>query len=170
MLTLLQGRRNAQRERSEAKRVRLETFSAKISRRRRSSMQLEILVTLGGIFNIVFVIFHLFFWKIFNWKRDLKSLSFINRQVMQVLNLCLTFAFLIFAYVSLCHTVELLGTELGHSILALIGLFWFLRALEQVLFFGLNRPLSIAFFLTFLFGAFLYAYPWFVSHSAANAS
>ncbi len=121
-----------------------------------------VVVTIGGIFNLAFAVFHLFFWRLFDWKRDLASLSFANRQVMQILNLCLTFVFLIFVYVSLFHSAELAGTDLGRALLLLISAFWFLRAAEQVIFFGLKNALSVAFFVAFLVGGFLYAYPWFI--------
>lgn len=125
-------------------------------------MSAETAVVLGGIFNIAFAVFHVIFWRLFHWKRDLASLSFINRQVMQILNLCLIFAFLIFAYISLFHTAELLDTSLGRALLLLISVFWVLRAIEQVVFFRLRRALSAAFFVIFLIGALLYGYPWLV--------
>lgn len=125
----------------------------------------DTIVRLGGLFNIGFAIFHIFFWRLFDWKRQLASLSFLNRQVVQILNLCLTFAFLIFAYVSFFHTAELLGTQLGRALLLLISLFWLLRAVEQVVFFGLSRGVSIAFFAAFLIGSVLYAYPWATSRT-----
>jgi hypothetical protein len=121
-----------------------------------------IAIIVGGIFNVSFAVFHLFFWRLFDWKHDLASLSFINRQVMQVLNLCLAFAFLIFAYISLFHTTALMHTNLGQALLLLISLFWLLRAAEQVIFFGLKNTLSVVFFAVFLFGGILYAYPWFI--------
>ena len=119
----------------------------------------ETLVRLGGVFCIGFVIFHLAFWRLFDWRRDLASLSFLNRAVMQVLNLCLTFAFVIFAVVSLLHTEDLLGTDLGRTLLALIAAFWIFRAVLQPVFFKLRRPLSVAFFLVFVIGGLLYAWP-----------
>ncbi len=70
---------------------------------------------------------------------------------MQVLNLCLTFVFVIFAYVSIAHAGEMTSTPLGRSLLLLISLFWYLRAAEQIWFFGLRKPLSILFLLFFLF-------------------
>lgn len=125
-------------------------------------MSAEPIVMLGGIFNVAFAVFHVLFWRLLDWKRDLASLSFINRQVMQILNLCLTFAFLIFAYISFFHTAELVGTSLGRALLLLISVFWFLRAAEQAIFFQLKRALSVAFFVAFLVGGLLYAYPWLV--------
>jgi hypothetical protein len=123
----------------------------------------EVSLVMGGLFNLAFAVFHILFWRIFDWKRDLESLSFNNRQIMQVLNLCLIFAFVLFAWISFFHRNELLQTALGRSILILIALFWLLRAIEQVLFFGLNRPASVAFLVVFLIGALLYAYPWMVN-------
>ncbi len=122
-------------------------------------MRPETLIVAGGVFSAAFAVFHLFFWKLFRWKTDLATLTSLNRAIVQILNLCLTFVFVIFAYLSLAHSVELLATKLGHSLLFLIAVFWYLRAVEQVLFFGLRRPLSIMFFVLFLVGGLLYALP-----------
>jgi hypothetical protein len=120
---------------------------------------MELLIKAGGIYNIVLVIFHLLFWRIFNWKEDLRSLSFLNRAIMQVLNLSLTLAFVIFSYISLVHTKELISTSLGQSLLGLIALFWLARSVEQVVFFKLKNWCSIAFLVFFLVGTVLYAVP-----------
>ena len=120
---------------------------------------MELLVKAGGIYNIALVVFHLLFWRIFNWKKDLRSLSFLNRAIMQVLNLSLTFVFVIFSYISLVHTKELISTSLGQSLLSLIALFWFARSVEQVVFFKLKNWRSMAFLAFFLVGTVLYAVP-----------
>jgi len=122
-------------------------------------VDLESVLFAGGIYNIVLIIFHLTFWKLFKWKKDLVSLTFVNRAVMQVLNLSLTFVFLIFAYISLFHVQELIGTNLGNSLLLLISIFWFLRAIEQIVFFGLKDITSTMFFVFFLLGSIIYMYP-----------
>ncbi|MDR2188554.1 MAG: hypothetical protein LBE62_10970 [Azonexus sp.] len=114
-------------------------------------------VLIGGIFNLAFAIFHLLFWRIFGWKNELARLSFINRAIVQVLNLCLTFVFIIFSYLSLARSEELLSTALGRSILVLIAVFWLLRAVYQAVFFKLRHWASWAFFAAFVGGASLYA-------------
>ena len=116
-------------------------------------------ILLGGIFSLGFAVFHLFFWKLFMWKKDLASLTPLNRSIMQVLNICLTLVFLIFAYISLFHVEELLSTPLGRTLLALISAFWFLRAIQQIVFFGLRSLLSWGFLVVFLLGSGLYLYP-----------
>lgn len=119
----------------------------------------EKLITIGGVYNILLVVFHLMFWRIFNWHKDLRSLSFINRATMQVLNISLTFIFIIFSYISFAHTKELLNTPLGNSLLVSITILWIARAVQQVVFFKLKHWVSWGFTVFFLFGALLYGIP-----------
>ncbi|MCW8963663.1 MAG: hypothetical protein OQL16_07685 [Gammaproteobacteria bacterium] len=120
---------------------------------------MELMIKAGGIYNIALVIFHLLFWRIFNWQEDLRSLTFLNRAIMPVLNISLTLVFVIFSYISLVHAGELLSTSLGHSLLVLMAIFWFARAVEQVVFFKLKHRASWAFLAFFLLGGVLYAVP-----------
>ena len=99
----------------------------------------ETLIQIGGGYNLALVLFHVLFWRIFNWNEDLKSLTFLNRAIMQVLNISLTLVFIIFAYISFAHTNELLNTKLGVSVIALISIFWFARAFQQIVFFKLKH-------------------------------
>jgi hypothetical protein len=119
----------------------------------------ETSILAGGVFCAAFVVFHLFFWKLFRWKTELAKLTALNRAIVQVLNLCLTFVFVVFAFLSFAYPAELPATGLGRSLLFLMAMFWYLRAVEQVLFFGLRKPLSIVFFALFLVGGSLYAFP-----------
>jgi hypothetical protein len=129
-------------------------------------MDASTVIHAGGMFNLLFAAFHMLFRRIFDWDRDLASLNVVNRAVMQILNLCLTFMFLAFAYLSFEHAEELLGTRLGNALLGLIAFFWLLRAIQQVIFFGLRHRLSSALFGLFLVGASLYAYPAWLSRAA----
>jgi len=119
----------------------------------------ETLIKLAGYYNILLIIFHVMFWRIFNWREDLKTLSFLNKAIMQVLNISLTLVFVIFSYISLAHTSELLNTPLGNALLALIAIFWFARAAQQVIFFKLKHWSSWAFMFFFALGGVLYGVP-----------
>lgn len=119
----------------------------------------ELSLFVGGIFNLGFTIFHLFFWKLFNWKKDLASLTPVNRSVMQILNLCLTFMILLMSYVSLFLPREMLTTRLGQILLVAFALFWFLRMLEQIFVFEVRNRLSVVFTLIFLLGSIFYFIP-----------
>ena len=120
---------------------------------------IELLIKLGGIYNIILVVFHLLFWRVFNWKDDLRSLSFLNKQTMQVLNLCLTIVFVIFAYVSLVHTSELLSTPLGKTLLFSMALLWLARTAMQIIFYKLKHWGSVVFLAYFFAGTLLYGIP-----------
>lgn len=117
------------------------------------------LIKAGGLYNIALVIFHLLFWKLFNWADDLRSLSVLNRAIMQVMNLSLVVVFLMFAYLSLIHTAELFSTTLGRALLLSIAVFFMLRAIMQITFFRLQHWGSVAFLIFFLAGGVLYGIP-----------
>ena len=120
----------------------------------------EFLITAGGYASLGWLVFHLCFWWLFEWRAELRRLSFTNRNVMQILNLCLSFVFALFAFLSLRHTEEILGpTPLGRTALAGIGGFWLLRFVEQPLFFGFTWP-SIVFSLLFALTSACYLLPW----------
>ncbi len=122
-------------------------------------MRPEAAVLLGGACSAAFALFHLFFWKLFRWRTELAKLTSLNRAIVHVSNLSLTFAVIAFAYVSLAHADAMLSTPLGRSLLLFIAVFWYLRAAEQIVFFGLKRPVSIALFVIFVTVGTLYAGP-----------
>ncbi|MCP3978140.1 MAG: hypothetical protein GY716_02255 [bacterium] len=122
-------------------------------------MRPESMIVAGGVFAVGFFAFHVMFWKLFRWKTELAKLTSLNRAVVQVLNLALMFCFVIFAYLSLVYPAELLSTSMGRSLVLLIAALWFLRAVEQIVFFSMKSTLSVLFFLVFLLGGTLYAAP-----------
>jgi len=123
-------------------------------------MDSSLLIWIGGLYNLAFLIFHDFFWKIFDWKDDLKKLTPINKAIMQVLNLMLIFVLLIFAYVSFFHVQEMPTTELGKTITIFIALFWGIRAILQLVFFSRTKLISYMLFAIFIIGFLLYFIPW----------
>jgi hypothetical protein len=122
-------------------------------------MDTQTVIKIGGFYNLAFLVFHAMFWKIFKWHNELPKLTHINGAIMQVLNLCLMFCFLLFGYISLFHTSELGTSNMGRALLLFISLFWLARAIEQLVFFSFKRSASIAMTILFLLGFCLYAYP-----------
>ena len=122
-------------------------------------MSSEAWVITGGIYHVGLIIFHLLFWKLFRWQEELANITFINRMVMQVMNISLIFIFFIFAYLSFFHTAELLATTVGRTLLTLISLFWLLRTLQQILFFRLKSKISVLLTLVFCGGFIIYLIP-----------
>lgn len=120
------------------------------------------LIQIGGVLWVICFIFHVFFWPLFDWRNDLDSVMAVNKSIIQVLNLCLMLCFLIFAYISLAETDELLSSSLGKSLIAGMALFGIFRVVEQFIFFDLRLARSKI----VLFGALLigivYTIPLFV--------
>ena len=117
------------------------------------------LIKIGGLLNLALAMFHLLFWRLFNWREDLRSLSHLNRGIMQALNMTLTVVFIAFAYLSLVHTYELYLTTLGRSLLLSISVMFMLRAIMQVVYFRLMHWGSTAFLVLFIAGGLLYGIP-----------
>jgi tryptophan-rich sensory protein len=123
-------------------------------------MNLEkLLLVLPGVFDLAFAVFHLGFWRIFGWREELPRLSFANRGILQVLNLCLTYVFVVMAATCLLVADDLTTSGLGRFLLGSFALFWALRAIYQPVFFGLKHPLSIGLFVAFLLGTAIHLLP-----------
>ncbi len=109
-------------------------------------MKPETAVLVGGAFNAAIAVFHLAFWKLFRWREEVNRMSRVNAAILQVLNLRLTWLLIVFAGISFAFTSELVHTTLGKTLMAGMALFWIMRAIEQVIFFGLRETASKVFF------------------------
>jgi hypothetical protein len=120
------------------------------------------LIVAAGLFNLAFAVFHLLFWRLFNWNQELPRLGTANRGIMQVLNLCLTYVFIVAATILLFFPLEAFATELGTFLLWAIAGFWLLRAFLQPTFFELRHPLSQALFAIFVIGSLIHGAAWWL--------
>lgn len=100
---------------------------------------MELHLKIIGISLMVLACAHIVFPKYFDWKKELNSLSLINRQVMYVHTFFI--ALIIFLMGLLCFTEsqELITTSLGKKIAAGLGIFWTIRLIFQ--FFGYSSKL-----------------------------
>ncbi len=119
------------------------------------------LIIIGGVIWIICFIFHILFWKLFDWKKDLELVKPVNKGIIQVLNLCLMLVFLIFAYISIFQSEELLATGLGKSLIAGMALFGVFRVIEQFIFFDLSQFRSKLVSIGALLIAIIYSIPLF---------
>ncbi len=122
-------------------------------------MSKEILIIIGGIYSLLFAIFHIGFWKLFNWKTELEKLNLPNRAIMQISNLCLIYIFLFVAFVCFFFTKELHATNFGKAFLCGISLFWLIRAIEQIIFLRINKIFVHVLTVLFATGVFLFLLP-----------
>lgn len=109
-------------------------------------------------YNLAWAAFHLGFWRIFRWREELAKLHAVNRGVMQVLNIMLTFVFLMLTAVMVLHASEVTASRLGRSLLAGMMAFWILRAALQPVFWPtLPKATNGALVFLFVIGAGLHA-------------
>lgn len=100
------------------------------------------LITTGGVLFVLFGVFHLFFWTLFDWANELQNLSVLNSNIIQMLNISLSFYFFAFAFVYLFKRNLLLTGALGKIVLYINAIFFFIRLIlefafpEGSLFFG----------------------------------
>jgi hypothetical protein len=114
----------------------------------------------AGVFNLALAAFHLSFWRLFNWPRSLAESGALNRSVTQILNLAITYLFLLCAAVCFVFPKELADTSLGRFWLLAMAGFWLARAVVQPVFFGLRHAFSLALFGVFIVGAVLHGVAW----------
>jgi hypothetical protein len=109
-------------------------------------------------YNVALAVFHLGFWRLFRWKEELAKLHPANRGVMQVMNLMLTFLFLVLAGIQVLLPGEMTATALGRLLTAGLTAFWLLRAILQPVFWStMPKATNAAFICLFMLGAGLHA-------------
>ena len=122
-------------------------------------MSRDLLVQLCGLHSFAFALFHLAFWKLFNWKRELQKVGLPTRAITQILNLRLIYFFTGIGVLCLTFTQELHSTALGRALLLFMSLFWVGRTIEQFVFLRINKPLVHVLTVLFVTGAILFALP-----------
>jgi hypothetical protein len=100
---------------------------------------MQIHLKIIGILLIALALIHIFFPKYFNWDKELKSLSLINRQMMTVHTFFIAFTVFLMGLLCLTASTELIETTLGKKISLGLGIFWTVRLFIQ--FFGYSTDL-----------------------------
>ena len=121
-------------------------------------------VYLCGLHSLGFAVFHVAFWKLFDWPRSLQSTTLANRAVIQILNLRLIYVLFGVAAACFLFPEQLRTTTMGRALLGFMVLFWVGRTIEQFAFLRVNalrvnRPMVHALTGLFVLGAVLFALP-----------
>lgn len=109
----------------------------------------------GGI-SIVFLLFHLLFPLLFNWKETLNCLSPNNWAIFQTFNLVAILMIGAITYFTFLHAAELAETPLGRPLLVVFSLFYLIRILAQFIFFGFQGAGSFIILILCLLPASIY--------------
>jgi hypothetical protein len=92
----------------------------------------ELHLRVAGVLLLALIPLNLYVPRRFDWRRELASLSLLNRQIFQVHAAFLCIVLAMFAALALFYTRPLLApTPLARAVLGGMAIFWFLRLLTQ---------------------------------------
>jgi hypothetical protein len=100
---------------------------------------MELQLKIIGVLLSILAFVHAAFPSYFNWKKELKQLSLINRQLMEVHTFFIGLMVLLMGVLCFSSSFELVHTGFGKRISLGLGLFWGLRLIVQ--FFGYSSKL-----------------------------
>jgi len=92
---------------------------------------MELHLKIIGILLIILAVIHIFFSKYFNWKKELKSLSLINQQMMVIHTFFIAIIVFLMGLLCLIATKDLVDTKLGKIISLGLSIFWLFRLITQ---------------------------------------
>ncbi len=138
-------------------------------------MTTEILIYIGGVYLLVWALTHFYFPKLLDWENALAKLDDFNRILMLIFSKLLLVFYLVTALICFIFAGELPDTDIGLAVLIFLSLYWLVRALLQVQYFGFrkantlnvqlsssdvsNQTISYILFITFLIGFGLFLAP-----------
>ena len=114
------------------------------------------LILACGLHSAAFALFHLGFWRLFDWPRTLQTTTRPNRAIVQIANAQLVWVFGAVALLCFAMPGDLGNTPLGRAVLAAMAGFWWLRLALQFVWLRLHHPLVHGLSLSFLAGALLF--------------
>lgn len=119
-----------------------------------------LLLRIAGCISLLFVVFHLLFYPMFNWENTLNGLSSVNRAIFLTYHsICILMLFFM-GIIPLFQTKSLLGSSVKYSILSLFSLFYLIRIVAEFTLFGIS-PSSPAILIMCLVPMIFYAIPLF---------
>ena len=124
-------------------------------------MDKNLILTICGIYNLGFVLFHIAFWKLFKWKTDLRKTSVANKAIIQILNTRLIYVFMIFGIIYLFYQHQLYSSNLGNFLLIAVFGFWLGRTIEQFIFLSVKSKMVNILTVVFIMGVILHMIPLF---------
>lgn len=119
-----------------------------------------LLLRIAGYLSLLFVVFHLLFYPMFNWENALNGLSGMNRAIFLTYHaICILMLFFM-GIIPIFQTKSLLGSSLKYGILSFFSLFYLIRIVAEFTLFGIS-PSSPVILIMCLVPMIFYAIPLF---------
>ncbi|PBJ82935.1 hypothetical protein CMZ84_10215 [Lysobacteraceae bacterium NML93-0399] len=114
------------------------------------------LILACALHSAAFAVFHLGFWRLFDWPRTLQATTHANRAIVQIANAQLVYVFAAIALLCVTMPETLSGSYLGRAVLGGVAGFWWLRLVLQGVWLRVHHPLVHGLSVAFLVGALLF--------------
>jgi hypothetical protein len=92
---------------------------------------MEVYLNIAGFLLVALALIHIGFPRYFEWRKDLGSITLINRQMMYIHTFFIGFVVLLMGILCLTSSKEILETVLGKRIALGFSIFWTLRLFIQ---------------------------------------
>lgn len=119
-----------------------------------------LLLRIAGFISLLFVVFHLLFYLVFNWGDTLSGLSSINRAIFLTYHAICILMLLLMGIVPIFKTKALLSSSIKYSILSFFSVFYLIRIVAEFTLFGISSS-SPAILIMCLVPMIFYAVPLF---------
>lgn len=93
---------------------------------------MELQLKIIGVLLMMLSLIHIGFPTYFKWKEDLKPLSLINKQMMEIHTIFIGITVFLMGLLCLTSAQELVTTSLGKKICFGFGIFWMMRLVFQL--------------------------------------
>lgn len=93
---------------------------------------MEVHLKIIGVLLMALAAIHISFPKYFNWKKELKYLTLMNRQIMMVHTFFIAFVVFLIGLLCMTSATDLIQTKLGKTISLGLGIFWATRLIFQL--------------------------------------
>lgn len=96
------------------------------------------LLIIGGSLNVIMAVFHMSFWHLFNWSKELPKLSPENQEIIPMLNVAWIYTILCNAFMSFYLAGLKQTSFLQKALMAIIGGGYLLRVVFGYPYFGFD--------------------------------
>lgn len=117
------------------------------------------MIRIGGFLNVLFLLFHLAFYWMLNWKHTLSCLDSNNWAIFYALVIITDFLFLLFVVVSFSHPEKLMTEINGRRMLFSISAFYVIRIALEFILWGYQGSSSLIIIVMCAAPAICYALP-----------
>ncbi|WP_139265139.1 hypothetical protein [Bacteroides ihuae] len=119
-----------------------------------------LLLRIAGLISLLFVVFHLFFYRVFNWENDLGCLPNVDRAIFLTYHAICLLLLLFMGIIPISQAKALLSSSVKYGVLSLFSFFYLIRVITEFTFFGISSTSPIILIMC-LVPMILYAIPLF---------